>query len=674
LLNIASWGGNAGRLLVVSSSQAAASSDWGYADNPGGTITITPAQIAAIANNGTDVLLQANNDITLAAGSNITISGSEVGGLIFRAGRSILLNGNITSDGIVNLYANDTAANGVQAAYRDSGLANVTMALGTVIDADAVLIHLLDGLTSGTAGGITLSTVRGRADLGLDFLGNVLLTGSASQRGRLAGNGSIAGNLTVTNATLAPGQSPGNIDITGNLTLGSGSVLEIEFGGISAGQFDQVNVSGAATLGGALELLSYNGYVPPAGSNVAFLAAASGVSGRFASVIDPGNLAANLTSIPGVEPPPPITTENIQSVLQAERQVKDVVDEVAKILDRVADKSPLDSIDRMLDAMLRQADETNPVAATQKLQAAAARLDAKRETRLQTFNLAISELRNNPRSADVAECAAGNSGAAGNCLATRKQRDLDKLIADAPTDTRKRVALLIGNDAYTGDIPALRTPIFDVEAIAARLKAKHGFEVTVLRNAKKTDIIREMNRLATGTVVADSVMVVYAGHGYQDETDKSNKGMGYWIPVDAKSNSAAGWVSNQDISKLLYAIPARQVMLVSDSCFSGSLTREQRVMAVKGMKRDDVLKQRSVMVLSSGGEEPVTDEGRDNHSIFAWNLLNTLDKAEGGLTGFDLYRQVHEGVVKEFPQQPQYGASIFAGHKGDGDYYLDRLN
>lgn len=265
----------------------------------------------------------------------------------------------------------------------------------------------------------------------------------------------------------------------------------------------------------------------------------------------------------------------------------------------------------------------------------------------------------------------GKGEASGACLATRKARELDKLIADAPTDTRKRVALLIGNDAYTGAIPTLTTPISDVDAIAAKLKEKHGFEVVVLRNAGKADIIREMNQLANSSVVADSVMIMYAGHGYQEDAKQGKPGMGYWIPVDAKVDAASSWLSNQDISKLLYAIPARQVMLISDSCFSGALTREQRVKAVKGLKREDVLKQRSVMVLSSGGEEPVTDLGHEGHSIFAWNLLNVLDRSHSDLTGFELYRQVHEGVIREFPQQPQYGASIFAGHKGDGDYFLD---
>jgi hypothetical protein len=539
----------------------------------------------------------------------------------------------------------------VQPANRDSGVAQIAMAAGTRIEtSDMVTMQMLDGLNVGTAGGITLATVKAA---NIEFDGDVLLT----HGGRLGGNGLVDGDLTVINATLAPGQSPGDIVVTGDLVLGAGSVLEIEVDGPDA--FDSLNVDGTAQLGGELILSSSTNYVPPAGS-VVFFNSPNPPSGSFARVSGPDTLTQSVR-IPGGppgEPEPPVLPDTNPPALETPGEV-------------MLDQSSMALLDQLVDTLTNQSGDTNVVGSTQQMQVAATGLSARREARLQAFAPAISELRNNPRSADVAECAGGKGESSGACLATRKQKDIDKLIADAPADTRKRVALLIGNDAYAGSIPTLTTPISDVEAIAAKLKEKHGFEVIVLRNAGKADIIREMNNLASSTVVADSVMVMYAGHGYQEE---GGKGMGYWIPVDAKADSAAGWVSNQDISKLLYAIPARQVMLVSDSCFSGSLTREQRVKAVKGLKREEVLKQRSVLVLSSGGEEPVTDLGHEGHSIFAWNLLKVLDTSDHGLTGFELYRQVHEGVVKEFPQQPQYGASIFAGHKGEGDYFLDRLN
>ncbi len=655
LFKLPDWADAAGRLLVWSSGAGGGSSSWGYGDDPGGDVTISSAQIALIASTGTDVLLQAHNDITLAENSDIVISRTNGNGgdLRLEAGRSILLYSDIISDGNIYLTANDTAdidtpENGVLAEHRDSGVAEITMAAGTSIESEqAVGIYMLGGLNAGTAGGITLATLRA---MDIDFLGNVLVTNN----GWLGGSGLITGDLNVINATFAPGQSPGAVSITGDLILGEGSILQIEYGGVEAGQYDTIAVAGTAVLGGDLELLSYEGYTPPAKLDVAFLSSAA-VSGRFATVSGP---LAGLVPEPGAAISEPV--DDLQSTLQESLETT-VTFAQLEVVDT----------DQSLQALLEQAVEGEVVGATEQIQAAATQLAEKRETRLQTFSQAISELRLNPGAADVAECAAGQGESGGACLVTRKQKDLDRLIADAPTDTRKRIALLIGNDAYSGEIPALSTPISDVEAVAATLKDKHGFEVVVLRNAGKADIIREMNRLATGTVVADSVMIMYAGHGYQEE---GARGMGYWIPVDAKADSAAGWVSNQDISKLLYAIPARQVMLVSDSCFSGSLTREQRVKVAKGLKREEVLKQRSVLVLSSGGEEPVTDEGHDGHSIFAWNLLKVLGSAEQGLTGFELYRQVHEGVIKEFPQQPQFGASIFAGHKGDGDYFLDRLN
>jgi hypothetical protein len=143
--------------------------------------------------------------------------------------------------------------------------------------------------------------------------------------------------------------------------------------------------------------------------------------------------------------------------------------------------------------------------------------------------------------------------------------------------------------------------------------------------------------------------------------------MGFWIPVDASVKTAKGWISNSDISKLLAAIPARQLILVSDSCFSGSLTHEQRITDVQAQP-NEILQRRSVVVLSSGDDEPVSDEGKEGHSIFAWNLIRTLE-ATGELTpGVRIWRTVHGNVVKEYPQQPQYGAVVSAGHVSGGDF------
>jgi hypothetical protein len=90
--------------------------------------------------------------------------------------------------------------------------------------------------------------------------------------------------------------------------------------------------------------------------------------------------------------------------------------------------------------------------------------------------------------------------------------------------------------------------------------------------------------------------------------------MGYWIPVDGSVKSPDNWISNTDISKFLKNIEAKQLILVSDSCFSGSLTKEEKVSSsTDGIER--IWDKRSVLAMSSGGEEPVSDEGKEGHCL-----------------------------------------------------------
>jgi hypothetical protein len=66
-------------------------------------------------------------------------------------------------------------------------------------------------------------------------------------------------------------------------------------------------------------------------------------------------------------------------------------------------------------------------------------------------------------------------------------------------------------------------------------------------------------------------------------------------------------------------------MLISDSCYSGTLANEVKVRVNGELQASEVLKHRSVMVMSSGGEEPVADLGKGGHSIFAWSLIRAMN-------------------------------------------------
>lgn len=318
------------------------------------------------------------------------------------------------------------------------------------------------------------------------------------------------------------------------------------------------------------------------------------------------------------------------------------------------------------------------------------------QARTLLYREALEELRKNPAAADVPECPAGQSPKGGNCLArpepvaavvpapvaalivppvaaatpvapavsTPQPAAQAPVVPVAEAPVRRRFAILVGNNAYAAPIPPLETPIADVSKIADVLRARFGFETRIVPDAGKAKIIEALNDMALEAKPDDSVLLFYAGHGYLMEDIK----MGYWIPVDASVKTAQGWISNSDISKLLAAIRARQLILISDSCYSGSLTKEQKVTQGRELKAEEVLKQRSVLVFSSGADEPVSDEGKEGHSIFAWNLIKTL-QASGSLTpGAQIWNVVSKDVSKEYPQQPQYGAVVSAGHVEGGDF------
>jgi outer membrane autotransporter protein len=74
--------------------------------------------------------------------------------------------------------------------------------------------------------------------------------------------------------------------VNGNYTQNAGGTLLPAIGGTGTGQHDSLNVSGHATLGGTLQLLSTGGFVPKQGDKLSIVTAAGGISGEFANVLN----------------------------------------------------------------------------------------------------------------------------------------------------------------------------------------------------------------------------------------------------------------------------------------------------------------------------------------------------------------------------------------------------
>jgi len=84
------------------------------------------------------------------------------------------------------------------------------------------------------------------------------------------GVGAIVADVNNISSQINPGSAastPGILNITGNYSQNSSGALNIEVGGTDAGTgFDQLNISGLATLAGGLNISLINGFVPTFGN------------------------------------------------------------------------------------------------------------------------------------------------------------------------------------------------------------------------------------------------------------------------------------------------------------------------------------------------------------------------------------------------------------------------
>jgi hypothetical protein len=206
------------------------------------------------------------------------------------------------------------------------------------------------------------------------------------------------------------------------------------------------------------------------------------------------------------------------------------------------------------------------------------------------------------------------------------------------------------------------------------LAEKYGYQTTLLEDPTHFEILAAINGLAARLEEKDQLLIYYAGHG-KIEGDK-----GYWIGVDGATDDSALWIPNEAISDQLDVMKARDVLVVSDSCYSGTLTLSGVARLGDGdeeraSRREKIAAHRSRTVLTSGGLAPVLDEGGGGYSIFARAFLRVLELNERALAGAELHREVAARVRYAarglgFRQSPKYAPIRYAGHEA-GDYVLE---
>jgi hypothetical protein len=208
-------------------------------------------------------------------------------------------------------------------------------------------------------------------------------------------------------------------------------------------------------------------------------------------------------------------------------------------------------------------------------------------------------------------------------------------------------ALLFATDHYDS-WPALSNPIQDAQALQAVLRDTYGVQTEVVPDPSADDIIKTLLRYISRSYAENAQLIVFfAGHGYYAE----DVGVGYLATRDsrlpANDPTRRSLLSFDDIKRYVGRIPAKHVLLLMDSCFSGALdpkvadsgTRDDRVnslYAPRPLAQVITLQMKypTRRYITSGGKEYVPDGRPGEHSPFTRALLQTLvhDADEHGYT------------------------------------------
>jgi peptidoglycan/xylan/chitin deacetylase (PgdA/CDA1 family)/uncharacterized caspase-like protein/Flp pilus assembly protein TadD len=247
---------------------------------------------------------------------------------------------------------------------------------------------------------------------------------------------------------------------------------------------------------------------------------------------------------------------------------------------------------------------------------------------------------------------------------------------------RESWAAVIGIDDYQS-WPKLSYAANDARAVQDLLIKKYNFKPDHVfglfdKEATRENILSLLgDKLANPEMVKheDRVFVFYAGHGATRHL-ASGRDLGYVIPVDAGlANYEGSAISMSNFQDIAEAIPAKHLLFVMDSCYSGlALTRGGT--ASLGLQNYllEISKRAARQMFTAGGaDQQVADTGPNGHSVFTWTLLQGLEgradlNGDGVVTATELAAYVTPAVSALSHQTPAFGN--LPGSEG-GDFLFE---
>jgi len=222
--------------------------------------------------------------------------------------------------------------------------------------------------------------------------------------------------------------------------------------------------------------------------------------------------------------------------------------------------------------------------------------------------------------------------------------------------------LAIGIDQYS-KCTKLNNAVRDIENILDVLTSKYDFDksnITTLLNEDATleKITNEFEDLLSSQDESQNLIILFSGHGDYDELLE----MGYLIPQEATPYSKSTYLPYSTLFSYIKALKSHHVLLISDSCFSGSVFAPFRKIETSKDKLDKIP---SKWAITSGRLEVVSDGNPGENSPFADALLKILnDDSHESISISEMSNRIVSDVAEKVDQIPRGEPLQAYGHKG----------
>ena len=235
--------------------------------------------------------------------------------------------------------------------------------------------------------------------------------------------------------------------------------------------------------------------------------------------------------------------------------------------------------------------------------------------------------------------------------------DVDKNIPVNPLKDPNRIALIIGNEDYSGhqkglsreaDVKYARNDARVFKEYALKTLGVKPDNLYILLDATAGEMeqnIALVSKLASRIGANSEIIFYYAGHGLPDQST----GTPYLVPVDVAGANLSAAIKLSDVYNKLGNSGANKVTVFIDACFSGG-GREDGLLAARAVKikpREETLSGNMVVFSATTGDQTALPYDEKQHGMFTYYLLKKLQDSNGNITYGELADYISHNVSLE---------------------------